>query len=646
MSDFLFVRSRNSGTDCARALSDVACSELAALPPRSDAAIRCYHGEWGALTVRDGHYAGFMPYENNEHVIVVLGGPVLRFRDNNFLSASDSAVASQSILERWLSGDLNPLLDLDGPFAVVIIDKGNGTVHCITDLMLFIPVFAYQFAYENKQDLVVGSHIDVTGKVLVRLQEQRSPNSPHQTMDEAAVADFCLHGAVCYPFTVYSELFQLPPAYELSFSQNRAYSDSEQPVSDDEVGFESRGKPYWTPRQSREFRNLEEAALFVRNGIENYVSTVVRAVTQPAMQPVTPPATQPVRDHGEHPRVAQFISAGEDSRVIAGLLRAHLEGPVQAQVYTDSNNKELKIAKRAADMYGLDFHPVIRDPNHYFNILPDATRLTGSQFQYHHSHPFRVQPDQALQDFRAVFGGFSADALLKGQYVFKNKLVERLRFLPELESSAAVSQINVQGGLFRSDLVAEVQRRRNLHLARVNRIRNSDHLEWYSIWPATMRKALPNVIANRRLFRSYEPFVSNTAVIAAANIPTKWRLNRRVFRTAFHPALKRSKFLRHADGRLPYYPWWANVPGYVVESYRKAWVRRFDKHRPAEGPWCNWRRLQVTAAWQSALTEAEASFKFSGLLRDEVRLASYGHEQQLNVMQLNEILYPKGQKHE
>lgn len=632
MSDFVFIRAANTVGSVESQLQ-AAEAGLAALPPDVTSVIHGFCGDWGALAVREGHYAGFSPFESKQHVIVVVGGPVLRFRDNSYLSSAGSADACVSILQRWLDGKLDPVADLDGPFAILIIDKTSGMIHCITDLMLFIPLFAYQ----AEHGLIIGSHIDVTGDALARMVEHGETLDRWAFIDEPAFADFCLHGAVCYPFTLYKGLFQLPPAHELRFSgENPENLGSSANQTAQQIGFESHGRSYWLPKRTMKFNDIDAASRYVRTGVEAYIQAVLDGVAD----------SEGRRD------IAQFISAGEDSRVIAGLLRARVNDPIEAQVYTDSYNKELKIAERAAGYYDLKFHPVIRDPNHYFAIMPQATRLTGSQFQYHHSHPFNVQPANVLLNFKAVFGGFSADVMLKGQYAPKNRHVERLRFLPDIETAPATQNIQVRSSLFSATLLEEVARRRNMHLSRVKALRDSDHLEWYSIWPATMRKALPNLLANRRLFRSYEPFVSNTAVLAAANIPTRWRLNRRVFRKAFHADLHRSKFLRHADGRLPYFPWWVSIPGYMLESYRKAWVRRFDKQRPAEGPWCNWRRLQSTEAWNTKMTAAEKLFKSHGILSKNARLSTQGHEQQLNVMQLKEILanhnlsMNEGQAHE
>lgn len=64
-------------------------------------------------------YRGFDPIENEQHVCVVIGGPVLMFRDNAFLNSKDSSVGTEAILQRYLDGKLVFHADLNGPFIFV-----------------------------------------------------------------------------------------------------------------------------------------------------------------------------------------------------------------------------------------------------------------------------------------------------------------------------------------------------------------------------------------------------------------------------------------------------------------------------------------------------------------------------------------------
>ena len=66
-------------------------------------------GDWGCIYFNDNNYNGFQVYENANHVILVLGGPILKFHDNKHIfSKNDSNIATSLIFERWLLGILNP----------------------------------------------------------------------------------------------------------------------------------------------------------------------------------------------------------------------------------------------------------------------------------------------------------------------------------------------------------------------------------------------------------------------------------------------------------------------------------------------------------------------------------------------------------
>lgn len=68
-----------------------------------------------------------------------------------------------------------------------------------------------------------------------------------------------------------------------------------------------------------------------------------------------------------------------------------------------------------------------------------------------------------------------------------------------------------------------------------------------------MRATVPNIYVNRRLFRSYEPFLGNGVVRISSAVPVGWKLNRKLFNRAMRPFLKQSRFIVHGDGWFPYY---------------------------------------------------------------------------------------------
>lgn len=66
--------------------------------------IKKYHGEWGSLGVTENFYNGFNTYENKDAIILVIGGPILMFRENNFINNITSSEGTEAIYKRWKMG--------------------------------------------------------------------------------------------------------------------------------------------------------------------------------------------------------------------------------------------------------------------------------------------------------------------------------------------------------------------------------------------------------------------------------------------------------------------------------------------------------------------------------------------------------------
>src|SRR5690606_31578650 len=112
--------------------------------------------------------------------------------------------------------------------------------------------------------------------------------------------------------------------------------------------------------------------------------------------------------------IAQFISVGEDSRVLTGLLQLNSR---DAFIFLDKMNREGKLAEKAAHAYEANFKMATRTKTHYLKILPHCSDLVGSGSQYHHAHTYGFHKSCKLNKYSAVFGGLLSDALLKGSHI-------------------------------------------------------------------------------------------------------------------------------------------------------------------------------------------------------------------------------------
>ena len=507
-----------------------------------------FHGKWGSLIVTQQHYNGFLPYENEKHLMIVIGGPVLYFRDNAFLIEEDSSTGTEAIYNRWvLDRSIQWDEDLSGPFTVLLVDKQDKLLKVVTDLMAFIPVYSCQKAGE----LYLGSHVDV----LASAADERN------LIDQVSLADFVLNDAVTYPYTVYQKLRQLAPSSETVFNL---------------TSVAPKVTSYWDPKEENPYSEVCEAAEVLREGISSYCNRVTANMT----------------------KVAQFISAGEDSRALSGLLPQRLQR--DAFIFLDHMNREGKIAKNVASIYGANFIAGFREKTHYLDMLPEASNLVGSGHQYTHAHSLGFNEKYNLCEYTAVFGGYLSDTLLKGYHIKKFKGYGKLPFLPQISRknySVSGLKFGKAASFFKN--LDKVKTRQEKRAHKLAHIRTLTYREWFNYYPCSMLRSMPNLYSTRRMFKSYEPFMCKEAVKVGAVVPDSWKLNRRLFNTAMKPYLKPSKWLLHSDGRLPYFGWWTNMPiQFVIWLYRLI-TKRIGIIRGNQGPWGDWDAIFKHDAWQS-----------------------------------------------
>ncbi|MGM1051920.1 MAG: asparagine synthase-related protein [Pseudomonadota bacterium] len=510
-----------------------------------------FHGSWGSLSVTSSRYNGFQPLETERYICVVIGGPVLYFQDNTFLGKSDAHAGTRAILDHWSSGNADWSEDLSGPFVILVIDKPESRVECITDLMMFIPV--YQCL--GVGSIFWGTHIDALAQACEKQDD----------FDEVSLVDFVLHHAVTYPYTAYEKIYQCQPASVHRWIHHQNNSDNAPELKNPEA--------YWRPLEHNPYSNLDEAARTLRDGVQGYIDRI----------------TSPLQ------HVAQFISAGEDSRALAGMLPQRLKR--DAYIFLDFMNREGRIAKKVAHAYEIRFKPDYRSKNHYLDILPEASSLLGSGHQYLHAHTLKFDDKNCLTSYGAVFGGYISDSLLKAYYAKKSKWFKRFPFLPQIAGKGEIRTTPVSHSLFPDYMLEKITQRRREHYIRVKELRPKSAHEWFELWPATMRITIPNLYANRRLFASYEVFMAKESVKVAANVPVSWKLNRRLFNTAFKSALKKSRHIFHADGRLPYYSWWVNSPIQFSVWFYRLLARRTGLKKSNEGPWNDWHHVMASEQW-------------------------------------------------
>lgn len=540
MSDFIYSNINVSNKDLT--------NKIRSIYDEDAPSILEYHGNWGSLAVSKNVYEGFQPYETEEHIFVVIGGPALNFQEKSFFS-EDGNSKTKKLYNRWLEKKVIWDEDLSGPFTILIICKQLGKIICITDLMSFIPVFKYQ----TSNRLLLATHVDVIAQL------SQNENS----YDDVSVADFIIHGVVTYPYTFYSEIRQISPA-----STHNYIVQTDSFISTN----------YWIPQEQNMYQSIDKAAEDLRKGLEEYIKLTTRNEVQ----------------------IAQFISGGEDSRMLSGILPYSCDR--QAYVFLDDMNREGVRAQKAAEAYGAKFNIGKRNQIHYLEILPACSNLIGAGFEYTHAHSYKFHKSCNLENYNAVFGGLFSDALLKGARIRKVKGLARLPFLPQFKSLRYSAASAVENSEMTTAVLTELTERRKRHLEYLSEFRNESVEEWFELWPSSMNKNIPNLHVNRRLFPAYEPFMSNQVVKISALTPQKWKLNRRLFHKTAKPFLKKTKWLLHGDGRLPYFPWYINS---FVQLFTWSFQQIGTKTGLVKGnqeSWAEWKKLLKSDEWNKMVS--------------------------------------------
>ena len=215
-----------------------------------------------------------------------------------------------------------------------------------------------------------------------------------------------------------------------------------------------------------------------------------------------------------------------------------------------------------------------------------------------------------------------------------------MHFLPQFFIKGETRTRDVANQAFAPELTRIVTERRRDHFARVHAMRRVSAHEWFTLWPATMRATVPNIYVNRRLFRSYEPFLGSGVVRLSAGVPIEWKLNRRLFVWAMQPFLRQSRFIVHGDGWFPYYPWWANtIPRQLISWSRKI-GRKTGRIKGNQGAWTDWKKLVNSDKWLAMYDEHKRHVDvfrncFTNFDRNsEIEYRKFSIDQKMNLLQI------------
>lgn len=333
--------------------------------------------------------------------------------------------------------------------------------------------------------------------------------------DPVSVADFLLNGTVCFPHTVFKNVFAIPPGSVTEVTPDKVrITQYFRPEEVDAYG----DATYWGDRLLKEVQRVLSVWLEGKSNVQ------------------------------------VLFSGGEDSRAITSLLPKDLS--VELVTFADGYNREVQLAEYAAHALKRPLRFVRRPAGFYRKDIAERVCTIGGGFDIRHTHVWGFLAD-ALAKSDAVIGGYAADTLFKSAWM-GNVSKNRRALAPErLLAAIYPAPVGVESGIgkhwLNQDLATAVNERRLAHHSRIQEFRPRSAGNWHTLWPlGTQRITYAHYLAARRATPCLiEPFLGTKVYQVAAQMPDHMRVDRKAFRAAFGKSMGKAGWLPSSSGRIP-----------------------------------------------------------------------------------------------
>lgn len=379
--------------------------------------------------------------------------------------------------------------ELNGAFAIVLADDQGCWV--ITDPMSFVQV--YETRSPTGQLLGIGTHADTVAAACRQAEKA----------DLCSVAEFLNVGRPSFPHTLHESTKEIGPGCAHWFGM-RAPMPS------------CRTLRYWSPPPEQAVgTTLEDQAAILRHAL-----------------------TQAVRDRCTPDHMGVFLSGGLDSRILLNLIPREIN--CLALTFSNSPNRETRIAQRVAASLGREWQLLLRSPESLAECLPDAVRILGCEYEWVHAQVIALRSQLLPLSLQSILLGTQFNVYLKGYWASDWQRRRRgAGFLKPAFESRPLNYLDTiepeWRGVFRPEIEEQLLiRRRALVESRQNSGRGS-LAEWLEVYPFSQERGNGFWLAERRLLPSRYVGMDRRVLDFAFRCPVSYKLGNRVFDAAVAP---------------------------------------------------------------------------------------------------------------
>jgi len=445
----------------------------------------------------------------------------------------------------------------DGNLSLAIekLDEGSSDLHSI--LRTINGSFAIIQWHHSQSATVVTDHagsipvyIGISnGNIGVNTKPEKAAaqiGEGSNNIDPVSVADFVVNATVCYPFSLFKNVWMCPPGSVTEVTAKGVYSQS-----------------YYIPEEVEPKGSLNDWG----RRLYNYVTDALMQAT---------------RDAG---LVKVLFSGGEDARAVA----SHMPDSLQLQLVTtaDFKNQEVELAEQAASALGKEFFFLQRSPGFYRDYIKERVNCVGSGRDIRHTH-FFGETAQPLQNADIIAGGYAADTLFKTTWMGNVKVTRHfLRTIESLEPTYPDYPVGIhkaQNCAWLSTAVAKaVDERRWSHHQHLQEFRPKSAGNWHTLWPmGAQRIAYPHYLSCWQIgTKVVEPFLWTQAYWVAAEMPDAYRLGGKAFQRAFAKGMGAAGWVPTPSGKIPR----RDGVRWLTNKIRYRYRSRHYSQNKEQGPW-------------------------------------------------------------